>query len=550
MSYADLKPVKFEEYANGLPDSSYQNDPYYQPYPVATEILEYTQPYQLQMDQHSIHHPEQPQSQLHYFISHENEVCGAPVPAPAPAPVPASTPAPATVIFRKPNGSPTKRRSERVDRDITSSSEISEELQNHWMPMTWIERSSDDPQVFNFVCLWDQCVSVSSSKDEFVQHLYSHVSTLESHIELRQADKIVCKVRGCGKHLEAIADLGRHMSMHIFQADCQQKGSETLIEKEEYSEIESCGFDPCTNINYDGEELVCMWESCGQPFTSLTDLFDHVGQHIDSVSDIDRIEHDGNKGDKKNVYLCKWTGCTTVSDSKSNLRRHARHHSGEKVLACPFCARFFSRRDKLYDHCVRRTILMNDSEDPFLCKLCHKRFGTEKALCMHVSRHLAGHTCGLCGLAAGSRADIHRHLMLKHSRRSKDFKCDVCSKWFFTESELSRHAVFHSDVMYSCKHCDEKFKWKKQLLKHMKEHEEGQNFNPTPYMCHICERSYTTGFALGRHLTKQHRLDVPYGFSRFTYKKCADGLMRLQTKKLLRGESTEEHHTLPYNHNY
>lgn len=187
------------------------------------------------------------------------------------------------------------------------------------------------------------------------------------------------------------------------------------------------------------------------------------------------------------MYPCKWEGCTTMADSKSNLRRHARHHSGEKVLACPFCARFFSRRDKLYDHCVRRTILMTEMEDPFLCKLCQKRFGTEKALCMHVTRHLVGHACPLCGLALATRSEIHRHLMTKHSSRTKDYKCDVCSKVFFTEvslrhskpslksnfqSELNRHAVFHSDVMYSCKQCDEKFKWKKQLLKHIKEHDE------------------------------------------------------------------------------
>ncbi|CAL2028579.1 unnamed protein product [Caenorhabditis brenneri] len=417
---------------------------------------------------------------------------------------------------------------------------LSEEVQNHWMPMTWVERSSDDPQQFNFVCLWGQCVHPTSSKQEFEEHLFNHIPSVEETIQnkLYPDETVQCMVRGCGKQLQSIFELNRHVSMHVFQADCQQKGSEALIEKDDYVGIESCGFDPYTNIEYEGMVLTCQWMDCGSQFNTLTDMFDHVGAHVDEVDrDMDRVEQDFPNGDRKIVYQCKWTGCKQVAESKSHLRRHTRHHSGEKALACPFCARFFSRRDKLYDHCVRRTILMTDPdiEDPYVCKLCQKRFGTERALCLHVTRHLMSSTCPLCSLSLGSRAEIHRHLMMRHSRRSKDFKCGTCSKLFFTESEMNRHAIYHTDVMYSCKHCPEKFKWKKQLLKHMKEHDE--NYNPTPYTCHICERAYTTGFALGRHLARQHKLQIPHGFSRFTYKKCADGLMRLQTKKLFRSDA-------------
>uniref|UniRef100_A0A8R1I6I9 C2H2-type domain-containing protein n=1 Tax=Caenorhabditis japonica TaxID=281687 RepID=A0A8R1I6I9_CAEJA len=548
MSYADLKPVKFDDPIVFDNAPHYHND-YFHPFVAELaepELAPYSHFYPV--DQ-SLPPQQEPQNYQYLPIGQHHHCHQAPS-------VPQTPENLRSISFRPSiNATPQPRRLhpsiDSVDRESSKTpSDISEECRNHWMPMTWIERSSDDPQVFNFVCLWGQCVSVSSGKDEFVEHLYSHISALGSDIQrgiVDASEGVQCRVRGCGKKMETMTDLNRHMSMHVFQADCQQKGSEALIEKAEYTEIESCGFEPTTNINYEGEMLVCLWENCQQPFTSLTDLFDHVGQHIDDVSDIDRIEQDFQNGDRKNVFPCKWTGCTTMVDSKSNLRRHARHHSGEKVLACPFCARFFSRRDKLYDHCVRRTILMkNDMNDPFLCKLCQKRFGTEKALCMHVSRHLVAHVCPLCTLALSTRAEIHRHLMTKHSRRTKDFKCETCNKLFFSESELNRHAVFHSDIMYSCKHCDEKFKWKKQLLKHMKEHDE--NFNPSPYTCHLCDRTYTTGFALGRHLTRQHRLEVPYGFSRFTYKKCADGLMRLQTKKLFRSGSGDEHSVPQHSH--
>ncbi|EFP01002.1 hypothetical protein CRE_20693 [Caenorhabditis remanei] len=563
MSYEDLKPVRFDYDDHYQPPPVYYNsyshepDPYHPPQPQYIQMMTpsengHNNHHYQQVNSHHVHqHHQTYQHQIHQHqniapthVPHQNQHLHYTVIDNQDSDSQDSMDStfqhrPMTQAKLSGRGNGVQKQRFSVEDD---SEDLSEEVQNHWMPMTWCERSSDDPQVFNFVCLWGQCVAVSTGKDEFINHLFSHVPGREDSIQQRRysaEDCITCKVRGCGAQLASIDDLSRHVSMHVFQADCQQKGSEALIEKEEYSGIESCGFEPCTNLSYDGMVLTCLWNDCGMTFNSLTDLFDHVGNHIDDVCDIDRLEQEFQNGVKKTVFPCKWTGCNHLAESKSNLRRHGRHHSGEKMLACPFCARFFSRRDKLYDHCVRRTILMTDPdiEDPYLCKLCQKRFGTERALCMHVTRHLVGHTCPLCALALDSRAAIHRHLMTKHSRRSRDFKCTTCNKMFFTESELNRHAVYHTDVMYSCKTCPEKFKWKKQLLKHMKEHDE--NYNPSPYTCHLCDRTYTSGFALGRHLTRQHRLQIPYGFSRFTYKKCADGLMRLQTKKLFRNESGE-----------
>ncbi|UMM15196.1 hypothetical protein L5515_002719 [Caenorhabditis briggsae] len=563
MSYEDLKPVRFD-YIYQQPQHHHHHQPNHQP-AAPPPTTYYSTPYSHHQQQNATTEPYQPQyqmlesngngihpPQMHHppHMIHQNY----PPPQHHQAVPPPIHQMPRFQYIMEDSDSQDSLDSRGTNQKYSTpvstparysedndSEDLSEEVRNHWMPMTWCERSSDDPHVFNFVCLWGQCCNVFSSKEKFIDHLYGHIPSLEDTIQagrFRNDESVNCKVRGCGAKVASIDDLNRHISMHVFQADCQQKGSEALIDKEEYVGIESCGFEPCTNLSYEGMVLTCQWEDCGTIFHSLPELFDHVAAHIEDCCDIDRVEQDFHNGEKRNAWPCKWTGCNHMSDCKSNLRRHARHHSGEKVLACPFCARFFSRRDKLYDHCVRRTILMSDPdiEDPYLCKLCQKRFGTERALCLHVTRHLVSHTCPLCSVAMESRSAIHRHLMTKHSRRSRDFKCTTCNKMFFTESELNRHAVYHTDVMYSCKHCPEKFKWKKQLLKHMKEHEE--NFNPTPYICHICDRSYSSGFALGRHLNRQHRLQVPIGFSRFTYKRCADGLMRLQTKKLFKSDAT------------
>lgn len=54
-----------------------------------------------------------------------------------------------------------------------------------------------------------------------------------------------------------------------------------------------------------------------------------------------------------------------------------------------------------------------------------------------------------------------------------------------------------------------------------------------PYLCHLCNRKYRRGSALSKHFLTVHDLSVPAGFSCFQYKKCGDGLFRLQTKRYL-----------------
>ncbi|CAB3410913.1 unnamed protein product [Caenorhabditis bovis] len=507
MSYADLKPVRFEENYHYYNVASQLEAQYYHP-----ETAQHSAPTNF-----SSLMPQQEEVSLSAYFT----------------PYPESNPLQynRTTQLQQSNNQPATP--ERPDSNL---SDVSNNLRNHWMPMTWIERSADDPGVFNFVCLWGSCVEVMATKDRFIDHMYAHIDQLSAEkIQNPQGlSECSCRVRGCEKILSDLENLQRHMTMHIFQADCQQKGSEALIEREEYESIECCGFEPLLNVHYDGEVLVCQWVECGAPFTSLTELFEHAALHIDNMDESDRVLQVFDNGEKQDVYPCKWGNCSVVAQHKSSLKRHIRHHSGEKVLACPFCAKFFSRKDKLYDHVIRRTLCMNDFEDPYVCKLCQKTFGTEKALCMHVTRHLVSESCPLCGLSVASRSNLHRHLMAKHSSRTREHKCPSCAKAYYSESELSRHVLIHTENSYNCKMCDEKFRWKKQLLKHMKSHDE--NFNPSPYICHLCARTYTTGFALGRHLTKQHNCAVPIGFSRFTYKKCADGLMRLQTKKIFRSD--------------
>ncbi|VDO32557.1 unnamed protein product [Haemonchus placei] len=80
-------------------------------------------------------------------------------------------------------------------------------------------------------------------------------------------------------------------------------------------------------------------------------------------------------------------------------------------------------------------------------------------------------------------------------------------------TDLVRHSAVHAPPKEKCPQCDERFRWKKQLDKHMITHSE--TALKQPYLCHICDSTYATGHGLTRHLSRKHECPIPEGFSRF-----------------------------------
>ncbi|KAK6012246.1 zinc finger, C2H2 type, partial [Ostertagia ostertagi] len=148
-----------------------------------------------------------------------------------------------------------------------------------------------------------------------------------------------------------------------------------------------------------------------------------------------------------------------------------------------------------------------------LCLLCQRRFGDERSLVNHVRRHINGRQCPTCGLAVQLPSDLHKgtltHILVKHTERIKTLTCPECEKSFYCPTDLIRHSAVHAPPKELCT----------TALKQ-------------PYLCHICDSTYATGHGLTRHLSRKHECPIPEGFSRFSYKKCADGCYRLQTRKL------------------
>ncbi|XP_050668158.1 zinc finger protein 883-like [Leptidea sinapis] len=108
--------------------------------------------------------------------------------------------------------------------------------------------------------------------------------------------------------------------------------------------------------------------------------------------------------------------------------------------------------------------LRRDFKKPTTCHQCGKHFETQAA-CMkhHIKEHPRTsfyaqsdrHICEICGasLAPGSVA-THQNTHTKE----KIYKCDTCSREFFTSMSLKRHQLTHTgEKPHKCSLCDKRF---------------------------------------------------------------------------------------------
>uniref|UniRef100_A0A0K0DJH3 Histone H4 transcription factor n=1 Tax=Angiostrongylus cantonensis TaxID=6313 RepID=A0A0K0DJH3_ANGCA len=351
-----------------------------------------------------------------------------------------------------------------------------------------------------FICMWNGCHYVMDTKDELAAHFDVHLN----HYVNDQRSGL---------------DLKRHLAMHQFHAHAQFVGLLLITSKPALSNTTRCGFPSSLDIAYSGEVTYCLWNKCHHAFADPLDLFTHVMGHIDFLGGDDRVREEFRSLPH---YKCLWDQCHRQFESKGDLRKHVRHHSGEKYCACPFCGRFFSRPDKLYEHLRKRIPLPANEENTHLCLLCQRRFGDERSLVNHVRRHINGRQCPTCGLYflffhRFCLFDL-RHILVKHTERSKNLACSECGKCFYSTTDLVRHGAVHAPPGEVCTICDQRFRWKKQLDKHMLSHSE--NIIEKPYLCHICGSRYMTGHGLTRHLSRKHECPVPEGFSRYIFTLC------------------------------
>ena len=188
--------------------------------------------------------------------------------------------------------------------------------------------------------------------------------------------------------------------------------------------------------------------------------------------------------------------CSRIFKSKSSLKVHVkRKHDHDKPFRCSKCPYSTSCNILLTRH-----LLIHSDRLPFKCTHCDAQFDFETDLIKHgtlVHTTSRNYKCSQCPYDATRKGDLGRHMLVhskiqsyhcsecgakfkhisnmkKHVRRqhpgSKEFRCEHCAFYAFSESDLSEHELIHGKAFpYSCVECICKYKSKKALKCHIKE---------------------------------------------------------------------------------
>ncbi|CAH0727755.1 unnamed protein product, partial [Brenthis ino] len=137
-----------------------------------------------------------------------------------------------------------------------------------------------------------------------------------------------------------------------------------------------------------------------------------------------------------------------------------------------------------------------------ICPYCGKRMKiTRKHLLLHTAERKF--KCNECSRSFYTKKDLESHI--KYHSKEPAFKCHNCIAVFQTKATLARHMLIHTNVKdFKCQICSKAFKWKNGLLRHMQIHNISREFK-----CEICEMSFSTKYGFQHH-TRVHTGERPY----------------------------------------
>lgn len=143
----------------------------------------------------------------------------------------------------------------------------------------------------------------------------------------------------------------------------------------------------------------------------------------------------------------------------SNLRKHMKTHSKEKLYECFECHDRFKRLDSLKEH-----LRTHSGERPFSCPQCPLTF--------------AGY------------ALFYKHRKTHGPPPEKKHKCPTCNKCFRINAQLKIHMRVHTEGIYPCLECGKICPRLDSLDRHMKSHEKKCIEQTETHTCDICFKNY------------------------------------------------------------
>ncbi|XP_022181648.1 zinc finger protein 616-like [Myzus persicae] len=265
----------------------------------------------------------------------------------------------------------------------------------------------------------------------------------------------------------------------------------------------------CANTRHLKEEYTWKCKTCGQSFTSLSGIKEHICFFP-----------------KNKLFNCY--KCHKSYKNLNSLEKHKTFHS----LHCNICFKEFFKQSSLRYHKKRHYLRSSyqynnrlefldysglkltkrilSSSQNYECSRCSKVFHKRSEIICHILENhqleYSKYSCDECTNVCDSSQDYILCF------RKKYFKCDVCPLSFTTEHRLQQHYGWHLGInKFKCEFCPKTFTNLSLYLSHEKTHTVerpfrcsfcGQWFPETSnlnihikpfkhFVCNICQKSYT-----------------------------------------------------------
>ncbi|KAG8188839.1 hypothetical protein JTE90_004650 [Oedothorax gibbosus] len=373
----------------------------------------------------------------------------------------------------------------------------------------------------NLLCEWENCGIVENDIDIFIDHITTeHLTKLDSN-------DLHCHWEDCEGFMDNLPEFRRHILLHAFHSKIKCYGANL----QDRRKLSSCLLSiQSRNIVPElPEPLICGWDDCTIECESPEYFYRHVNGHA---------EHDSKSG--PSVVLCLWQGCTRTFSDAHKVKDHLRSHTQEKLVACPTCGGMFASRTKFFDHIQRQQVNTDSKTELYACEYCPKKLNSERLLRDHMRHHVNHYKCPFCDMTCPTPSGMANHITYRHSKE-KPHSCQYCDYRGKSESDLRKHLESHSNApTYKCsiENCTYESRSHTCYKAHFRKIHEGKQ--PVKYSCHLCEKVFSRGNYLSKHLLNHHKFRWPSGHCRFRYCLNEEGVYRLQTVRYESLELSEE----------
>ena len=245
--------------------------------------------------------------------------------------------------------------------------------------------------------------------------------------------------------------------------------------------------------------------------------------------------------------------CGKLLQSRSNLVRHFRQHTGERPYTCVDCGRTFADQGNMKKHsrvhfAGNRPIVLTDSIDLATFPLDNSTEPTEvletgtgsdlaasELVPMIKTEMASDHSdvgvqnprskkhkdspmetfiCFVCNKTFPYKSSLEGHIRAHMDQRP--YQCEVCGKAFKRSGDLLVHSRFHDkQKQFECRDCGRRFRWKNGLDRHRRVHT-----GEKPFLCNQCGRAFADWGSHKQHVRRHSGLPSSFPAQRCTCKMC------------------------------